>query len=96
MSDITQNGCQVYRPTLAERFWRKVGYRYHLTDLPEDAGAMPGWAMTNVRLTLSFTDRVRLLLTGRIRLDVRQAMDVSVETVISATSLQILYPGEQF
>lgn len=94
MSDEAQNAsCMEYRPTFAERFWRKAGYRYHLQELPDEADGMPGWAMTHVNLTLSFTDRLRLLISGRMRLDVRQAMSESVTTVISATSVEIVRPG---
>lgn len=95
MSDTTQNGYMVYCPTLAERCWRKAGWHYQLQDLPDDAPT-EGWAMTHVRLNLSFVDRLRLLMTGRLCLDVRQAFNTPVDTVVSATSLQILHPGEQF
>lgn len=90
-----QNFCMAYRPTLAERFWRKAGFRYHLQDLPDDAPT-EGWAMTQVRLNVSFTDRLRLLLTGRMRLDVRQAFNAPVDTVVCATSVEILRPGARF
>lgn len=90
-----QNFASVYRPTLAERFWRKMGFRYHLQDLPEDAPT-EGWAVTHIRLNVLAMDRFRLLMTGRMRLDVRQAFNTPVDTVVSASSLQILYPGEQF
>ena len=33
---------------------------------------MPGWAMTRVWLQFSVGDRLRLLFTGRVRLDIRR------------------------
>ena len=68
MTDTTQNLCMHYVPTLAERFWRKLGYRYHLGEEPEGTDGMPGWMMHGVRLHFGFADRLRLLLgTGRNR-----------------------------
>lgn len=90
-----QNLCMEYRPTLAERFWRKAGWRYQRQELPDDAPT-EGWAMTQVHLNVSFADRLRLLLTGRVRLDVRQAFDTPVDTVVCATSVEILRPGARF
>lgn len=84
-----------YRPTIAERFWCKAGFRYHLQDLPDDAPS-DGWAMTHVRLNVLFSDRLRLLLSGKLRLDVRQGFNTPVDTVVSATSIQILRPGAQW
>ena len=86
----------VYVPTVAERFWRNMGYRRYPSELPEDARAMPGWAMTNIHLSVSFADRVRLLLSGKIRIDCEHAMSESVDTVITASSVTIMRPGEKF
>ena len=92
----TPNACYMeYRPTFAERFWRKAGYRYQLQELPEETSTMPGWAMTRIYLHFSFMDRVRLLISGNLHLDVRQAMSESVTTVVSSTSIDIMRPGER-
>jgi len=93
MTEVTENGCMVYKPTLVERFWRWAGYRYHLQELPEDSNNMPGWAMTHIRVNFSLADRLRLLISGRVQFDVRQAMSAEVESVISATSISIRQPG---
>lgn len=53
-------------PTLRERFWRALGFRYHLGEEPEGVEALEGWMRTDMRLEFSIADRLRLLLTGRL------------------------------
>ena len=87
-------GAMINRPTIRERFWRALGFRYHLVDLPHDIEQkLPGWMMTRSLIAFSLSDRVRLLLTGRLYLDLRQASDVSVSEVHSALSFRIGAPG---
>lgn len=94
MSD-TLNGYMVYRPSLAERFWRKLGYRYHLGDEPEGTDGLPGWMCHGVRLRFSFGDRVRLLVTGRLHVKSTLSFDTPSPTVIKArVDWQIERPGE--
>ncbi len=96
---MTENAFAMeYKPSLAERLWRALGWQPHHADLPEtpEVEAMPGWAMTTICIEFSLIDRLRLLLTGRLRLDVRQAMDARVNEVVSASSHEILPPGKPF
>lgn len=96
---MTENAFAMeYRPSLSERFWRALGWRYHFVDLPEtpEVEKMPGWAMTHVRLSLSFGDRLRLLFTGRVRLDIRQKLSSEVMDIVSAASIEIYPPGKQW
>lgn len=96
MSDTTQNGYVTYTPTLAERFWRKLGYRYHLGDEPEGTDGMPGWMVHGVRLRFSFADRLRLLLTGRLHVKSMMHTDVPCANVIKTrVDWEIVRPGGQ-
>ena len=88
------DGAMYHRPTMLERFWRSIGFRYHLVDLPDDLEPSRGWMMTRVHLDFSLADRLRLLLTGRLRLDIRQAPNVAVDDCISAASWRIAAPYE--
>ena len=93
-----QNGYCVTRvPSLRERFWRSLGYHYNLVDLPEtpEVDKMPGWALTHINLTMPWHERLRLLLTGRMKIDVRQKFSADVAEVVSAASTYIFYPGER-
>lgn len=63
---MTENYAAFHIPTLRERVWRKLGFRYHLGDEPENVDGLEGWVRTDMRLEFSIADRLRLLLTGRL------------------------------
>lgn len=91
--DQTNDGCQVYTPTIADRLWKRLGFRYRLVDLPEGIEeTMPGWMMTKVVFGFSFWDRVRLLISGRMLVEIRQATSAKVDECISAASFKIEPP----
>lgn len=85
---MDEAGYKVHVPTWRERIARKLGYRYHWVDLPEDVPT-EGWMMTTVKMRFSFLDRVRLLFDGRLHLDLRQATDAKVDNCTTATSFEI-------
>ena len=92
--------CEHYQPlfrkrSYRERLWRALGYRYIWVDLPDNVhDRLPGWSMTTIHLHFSFKDRLRLLLTGRVRLDLRHATLPEIEDMTTATSVRIYAPGE--
>lgn len=53
-------------PTLAQRFWRAVGFRYHLGEEPEGADKLPGWMRTDMHIHFGIADRLRLLISGKL------------------------------
>lgn len=63
---MTENYAAIHIPTLRQRVWRKLGFRYHLGDEPEGIEGFEGWMRTDMRLEFSLVDRLRLLLTGRL------------------------------
>lgn len=63
---MTENYAAIHTPTLRERMWRKLGFRYHLGHEPEGVEHLEGWIRTDMRLDFSLADRFRLLLTGRL------------------------------
>jgi len=89
---MNQNFAMYHKPTIIEKLWRALGYKYHLVDLPEEADGMDGWIMTHTRFNFDFFDRIRLLLTGKLYVDTRQATDVRVGKCISAASFRIAPP----
>ena len=94
MTDDIESGYQIYTPTLAQRFWRALGFRYHHKDLECDEVAFPGWMKTRVNFDFSMLDRLRLLLTGRLRIDLEQRPNVMVDECRNAASYRICYPFE--
>lgn len=90
----TEGGYMVYTPTLRERFWRKLGFRYHLGEEPEGP-ELQGWMQTVAGLRLSFTDRLRILLTGHLRIKLTMSIDTpSPATVKTRMDWEIRAPGD--
>lgn len=85
----------VHKPSLSERFWRALGFRYHLGDDPEDIDNLQGWTRTDTRLHFGWTDRLRLLITGRLLVASISHYDAPSPTVIkNRTDWRISAPGE--
>lgn len=90
------NFAMEYKPTLMERFWRKVGFIYHLGYEPSDTDTMPGWQCTVTRVEFGFIDRLRLLLTGRLICKTIQYTDTPSPMVIKTRfDWHILPPGQK-
>lgn len=62
----SKNTAFFHEPTLAERIWRRLGFRYHLGDEPEGCESLEGWMRTDIHLRFGWADRLRLLATGRL------------------------------
>lgn len=63
-------------PSLAQRAWRALGFRYHLGEEPEGIEKLEGWMCTETRMHFSISDRLRLLLTGRLHIKLVQYLPV--------------------
>lgn len=86
----------IYVPTLRERFWRRMGFQLHMGDDPEGTELLSGWSRTTIGFKFSIADRLRLLLTGRLRVDVSSHFDTpSPSVVINRTDFRILAPGDK-
>lgn len=83
-----------YRPTLAERAWRTLGFRYHLGDDPPETDGMPGWMCTTTNMRFSLSDRIRLLVTGRLHIRLTQHLPVKCDYAKNRLDWQIKRPGE--
>lgn len=94
LTEPIKNGYVTYTPTRSERFWRALGFRYHLGEEPEGIDQLKGWMCTEMRMHLSFADRVRLLLTGRIHLRLVQLLPVECEFAKNRFDWEIKAPGQ--
>lgn len=83
-----------YRPTLTDRLARALGFRFHLGEEPHGVDNMPGWARTTVRLKFSVGDRLRILLGGRLHVDLTHYADQRFDEMKSRTDLRIPAPWE--
>ena|ERR1700722_18523991 len=92
-------GCfyQEYRPSRRERFWRAMGYRFHLGE--EHGPEMPaplGRMQNKNRFHFGWLDRLRLLLTGELEVTLTFDMDVpSPDKIRTQLDWQIKAPGEK-
>lgn len=55
------------KPTLRRRFWRKMGFQFHLGEFePNEPWA--GWMQTRSGIHFGWADRIRILIGGRLSL----------------------------
>jgi hypothetical protein len=91
------SGCfyQEYRPSRRERFWRKMGFRFHLGDDPPDVPPLVGWMQNKSRFNFGWGDRLRLLLTGRLEVTHTFEFDTpSPDKIRTRLDWQIKAPGD--
>jgi len=78
-----------------ERFWRFLGYRYHLGEEPDNP-PQGGWISHTTIFHLCWRDRLRLLVTGRFKMGFILYTDTpSPVTLETRTDWCILPPGVQ-
>lgn len=96
MTDETQGFAMEYVPSLRERFWRKMGFHFHLGDEPPDVDLLKGWMQTRMGINLTFLDRVRILFTGKLRLTLTSHTDTESPSVIkNRFDWEIIPPGDK-
>lgn len=84
-----------YVPTRRVRFWRKLGFRFHLGEDPENCDAFQGWMQTCTTFRFCWSDRLRLLLTGRLQVTISNHLDTpSPHEFHTRMDWQIYAPGE--
>lgn len=64
----TQALCVEYKPTLRERFWRKMGFHFHLGEDEPRGELWQGWIKTTSGIRFDWRDRLRILLSGHIEM----------------------------
>lgn len=82
-------------PTRAERMWRAIGFRYHLGAEPEGIDGMQGWMTSTATFRFGLADRLRLLLTGRLNINLVQYTTVQCDESKNRLDWQIMAPGER-
>jgi hypothetical protein len=83
-------------PKLRERIWRKLGFRYHLGEEPENVDGLEGWMCTKSHFEFTWLDRVRLLMTGRLMVSTIVHHDTpSADVVKTRLDWRIYAPGER-
>lgn len=91
------NEAMIYSPTIAERFWRRCGYVYHLGEDPPNSETAVGWMRTDSRIHFGFWDRLRLLVSGRLAISTIAYTDTpSPDKVGTRFDWRIVAPGSDW
>ena len=90
-----QNGYFEYRPTLGRRFWQIFFPPAAPLDVPEEMpGYVPGSMSINCGVRLDWRDRLRLLISGKIRIEIRVKTNVEVSNLKSFMRFWAAPPGK--
>jgi hypothetical protein len=84
-----------HRPTIGERLARRLGFRFSLGEEPGYTEGFEGWARTTVRFQFTFLDRLRILASGRLNVDLTHYADKKFDQMRTRTDFRILAPWEQ-
>lgn len=98
MADMAN--CVEYKPSARERFWRRLGFRYHLGEHepagPEIGKCWSGWMQTRTALHLDWRNRLRLVLTGHLNIQHTFHLDTpSPDKVHTRFDWEIVAPGRR-
>lgn len=78
-------------PTIAQRFWRWLGFRSRVPEDHPEGEKMPGWIMTGVVIVPSIGDRLRFLICGHAHVRIRTYTSAPVDAV-SSSSFEVAHP----
>lgn len=95
---MEQNSAAYYKlPTYRERLWHRLGFsRAHAPRLDVDElkdGWAPSWLMVETFVYLSWADRFRVLISGKLHVDNAIKTDVDVGRSSGTSAVGILPPG---
>lgn len=75
-----------------------LGYRFHYPDVDQNEAAarMPGWWRTDIHIHISFLDRLRLLVSGRMLVRTENRGSQPVDHVISDSAVSVISPFDEY
>jgi hypothetical protein len=88
-------GFMVYTPSRREKFWRGLGFRWRCAPPPEGWSDYSESSLLRIGIRFGFADRLRLLLTGHVRLRVDVYHEYPIGRYVASTDFGIAYPGER-
>lgn len=84
----------VYKPTLLERLWRRLGYRYAYAEMPEEwEQAVPYPRLQELYIKFGWDDRLRILFSGWVHIQ-RRFID-TIDDTEEVLDIACLPPGHQ-
>lgn len=83
-----------YKPTLAMRLFRALGFRYpdrdRMEDFEDDKRFAQSYLFQEIVLCLDWKDRLRVLLTGQVMVAISTKTDKPVECAVGRSKVGIL------
>lgn len=79
--------------TWLQKFWSRLYPQAHVP-IPEDLeGFAPSYMVTGVVTHLDWKDRLRVLVSGNLRVEIQTKTDVIVTKMVSQSAVSVLPPG---
>lgn len=82
----------VQKVTVLDAITRQVFPHHYLEPLPDEKGFAVGDMLTDVFVCLGWMDRLRMLLSGKLQIQLRTKTDVMVTKAKSWSTVSILAP----
>lgn len=93
MSATNEAGFVLPRKTI----WNRLGFRHGHAPRGEQDSELPGWApgwlVTDTRIHLGWSDRLRVLISGKLHVESFTKTDVVVSRALTTTGIGVLPPG---
>lgn len=86
-----------YNPPWYTRIWQKLGFGHAHVDRPDDAveGFCESYMLSNTVARLDWSDRLRVLISGKVSMQCLTLTDVPVMRTRSTSAVRILPPNEK-
>ena len=95
-SSTAGGGFQEIKLSRLQRFMQWLGYnKTHIIEQPKD-GDVPGagWMHTDVRLYVTFLDRLRILFSGKVKVSITQYINTPTPSDIAVETRLTIYSPE--
>lgn len=94
--ELSAGHCMVYKPTFGDRAARFFGYRFDMgVEPPNHEALTEGWARTTTRLHFSLAGRLRLLFSGKLKIDQTHYANTRIDQMETRTDLTLYAPWEK-
>ena len=95
MAPQVENGCMVYVPTFGDKLKRFLGFKFEMGEEPKGVETFQGWARTDIALKFTFLGRLRLLASGKLKVELTHYANLPIDTMKNRVDLRILAPWER-
>ena len=92
MSEDTNAFASEYVAPFDERFWRWLGFHCAHQERPEETAEFPSYIVTDVHIGVSLLDRLRLLISGKLEVEVVTQTSVEVPHARSKSAVAVSRP----